>query len=372
MAESPQILINDAIRRQVLLEGVKAGEAEKFRAFLKTLETDLRDRLTSEGETIRNRTRLRILLSDVRQIESDVFDEWIKQLELDLDDIALTEANLEAEVLTEVIEEFDAVKPAPAQILTAYQQAALSLRGKSQGLTLKPFLKQYTADQTALIEGIISQGFTEGRTTQQIVTDLRGTRANKFNDGVLARVDRNTTTMVRTAVQNASSQAKQKIWNANTDAIASVEWVSTLDSRTTVQCRSLDGRIFPVDEGPRPPIHYGCRSTIAPVLDEKYDFLRQGSKRPAKGAKATTQVSAQTSYYSWLKTQPASFQDKILGTTRGKLLRNGGLSAERFAELQLNRRFQPITLQEMAQEAPEAFRAAKLLDDAGDVIIVRN
>ena len=62
---------------------------------------------------------------------------------------------------------------------------------------------------------------------------------------------------------------------------------------------------------------------------------------PAKARAAGASPASQT-YYEWLKTQPAEF-DIAIGTTRAKLLRSGGLSAERFAELQLGTNFQPLT-----------------------------
>ena len=60
--------------------------------------------------------------------------------------------------------------------------------------------------------------------------------------------------------------------------------------------------------------------------------------------------------------QPAKVQDSIVGSTRGKLLRDGGLSAGRFAELQLGKRFEPLTLDEMRQLEPIAFHKAGLDD----------
>lgn len=369
---APESVVNDEVRRQVLLEGVKAGTAKKFEKHLKRIEKGIRARLSAEGITIRNKTRLAALLADTRRITTDNLDSWLEELVAELDEVAITEGSLEASLLEKTLPEFEAVLPAPAQLITAFQQNALSVRGKSQGLPLTPFLNQYDKDQIALIEGIISQGFAEGKTIGEITQAMRGTKAANFQDGVLAKVDKNTTIMVRTAVQNASAQAKQATWQANSDVIDGIEWVSTLDSGTTTQCRTLDGQVFPIDSGPRPPIHYGCRSTTAPVVDPSLDFLKEGAKRPAVGEKAdgdTTigQVRADTTYYSWLKNQPAQFQDKVLGGTRGKLLRSGGLNADQFARLQLNSNFQPLTLAEMAEEAPEAFRQANLLNEDGTV-----
>jgi hypothetical protein len=71
-------------------------------------------------------------------------------------------------------------------------------------------------------------------------------------------------------------------------------------------------------------------------------------------------VSANETYYSWLKKQPVEFQREAIGPKRAKLLRSGGLSAQRFAELNMGRKFQPLTLEEMRSLEPLAFERAKL------------
>jgi hypothetical protein len=334
MPETSTALTNDAIRRQVLLEGVKETEHKKFAKFLRDMEKQIRARLIDEGESIGTRQRLRILLSDVTAIQRGIYEDYTGQFTLDLDDIAVTQGDLEAKALNAAVSDFESVLPDENQLISAYKNNPLSVVGKSQGLTLAPFLKQYTVDQTAIISGKISQGFAEGQTISQIVRALRGTKPANYEDGQYAAVNRNNRIMVRTAVQNAGEQARQRTWDANKDLIKGVEWV--------------------------PPIHYGCRSTITPVLSDLFDFLDKGAKRPAKGAKGSTQTNANTTYYSWLKSQPDTFQDSVIGNARGKLLRDGGLSSEQFTDLQLNNNFKPMTLQQMQKEAPEAFKQANI------------
>lgn len=360
MPEISTVLTNDAIRRQVLLEGVKEDVHEKFLPFLRKLDREIRLRLSEEGETIASKRRLRVLLSDINRIQDDVYSGYLGQLELDLNDIALTEADLEIEALDNAVEAFEAIKPSEDQIIIAYRNNPLSIRGKSQGLTLEPFLKNYSASQRQLISGMISQGFAEGRTISQITRDIRGTSGQKFKDGQLAGINRKNRAMVRTAIQNAGEQARDRVWQSNKDLIKGVEWVSTLDGRTTPQCRALDGKRFPLDSGPRPPIHYSCRSTVTPLLSERYDFLDKGAKRPSVGADGAKQVGVDTTYYSWLKTQPASFQDDVIGPTRAKLLRDGGLTSDEFAKLNLNKNFKPRTIAEMKAQARDAFKKANL------------
>ena len=125
-------------------------------------------------------------------------------------------------------------------------------------------------------------------------------------------------------------------------------------------CQSLDGQEFPIDEGPRPPYHQNCRTTTSAVLVDEFSFLSQGRTRSARDPQTgeVGRVSANQTYYGWLKTQPASVQDSIIGPNRGQLLRGGGISSERFAELQLGKNFEPLTLAQMRELDPVAFENA--------------
>ena len=72
------------------------------------------------------------------------------------------------------------------------------------------------------------------------------------------------------------------------------------------------------------------------------------------------QVQADTSYYEWIKTQPAAFQDAVIGKSRAKLFRDGGMTPEQFSELQIGNNFKPRTLDQLRQMVPEAFGRAGL------------
>jgi hypothetical protein len=80
--------------------------------------------------------------------------------------------------------------------------------------------------------------------------------------------------------------------------------------------------------------------------------------RFSRGEDGAEYVSSKLEYHGWLKTQSAEFQDDVLGPTRGKLLRDGGLTAERFKELQLDKNFRERTLDELRELEPLAFEKA--------------
>lgn len=360
MAIAPEQLKNIEIRNQVFLEGLKEGEHRKFARFLRDLSTQIIKRLESEGQTIRTKRRLQILLTDLNEIQNVIYSEYSDLLIDDLGEITIDQSEFETQALNQTVKNFDPITPAPAQLLTSARVVPMSVQGLTSKPLLKPFIKDWTVKSINQVNTVVQQGFAQGKTVQAMSVEIRGTRQQKFNNGVLAKINRDNRSVVRTAVQHVASVARTETMQQNSDLVKGYEWVSTLDSRTTSQCRGLDGREFKIGKGPLPPIHVNCRSTTTAVLDERFDFLDQDAKRPAVGEKKIGQVDADKTYYQWLKTQSAAFQNSVIGVTRGKLLRNGGLTAEEFGRLSLDKNFQPLTLGEMRAKRPEVFEEANV------------
>ena len=174
-------------------------------------------------------------------------------------------------------------------------------------------------------------------------------------DGILQTTTRNAEAIVRTGVQQVANDARLEIAKQNIDIVIGEQIIATLDGRTSQVCRSLDGRVFKVGEGRRPPFHINCRSTFILVLDPKYRGKGNTDKRASYEG-----VTDNKSYYEWLKSQPKTFQDDALGKKRAALFRDGGLSADDFARLNLNKNFEPLTLDEMRAKNPTAFEKAGL------------
>ena len=355
MADTSPTLINIDTRNQVLLERVKEGEHKKFEPFLKRIEKDVRVRLASEGETITSKKKLNALLSDVTSLQKSIYDDYNNQLALDLGQIGVQQANFEGESYNKVVINFESTIPSAQQVLTSIRVNPMQIADYSGNQLLEPFIKDWSKDQVQRVNNTITQGFYRGETNAQITRNLRGTKSNNFNDGEYAKVNRANRSIVRTAVQHASSQARTETMKANSDLVKGYEWVSTLDSRTSQICQSLDGRRFKIGEGPTTPAHINCRSTTTPVLSEKFSFLDKGATRASKGDSGGKQVNANETYYSWLKKQDKAFQNKAIGPTRAKLLNNGGISSEEFSKLSLNRNFEPMSLKGMQKSQPEVF-----------------
>jgi SPP1 gp7 family putative phage head morphogenesis protein len=357
-----QAILNATIRHAVFLEQLKSGEVAKFGPFLKEIDRSIRERLTRTDLTDYTAARLERMLREVDSLLLGIFNSFSDKLNLDLIDIANYEAEFEATSLTRAAPvgvSFDAAVPGAAAIRAAILTNPLSVRDSDGGKLLKSFIDGFATTERQRITGAIRQGFFEGQTNFQIIKNIRGTKALQYNDGILAITNRNASAVVRTAVQHVATQARMETLKENSDVVLAVEWVSTLDSKTTAVCRSLDGHRYPLREGPRPPIHINCRSTVVAVTRFS-DLFGKGSTRASIGRAGPQQVRADLSYYDWLKQQPAAFQDMAIGPVRAKLLRGGGLSIERFSELQLDRNFKALTLTEMKKLEPIAFEKAGL------------
>ena len=348
--------IQSATRHQVFLEGLKSGEVKAIDDFIRTMDRSIRERLSRTNINDLSRARLEKLLQDIAQIIAEVNGDHQKQLIMNLGNLAVYEGQFETKLLDDVVHASFAGVSAQ-QLRTAVFTRPLSVRGAGGGELLKGVLKRFTKKSIERVSGIINQGFVEGQTNQQIIDSIRGTKAAQYKNGHLALMKRGMEALVRTGVQHVASVARQEIWSANSDIVKGYQWVSTLDSRTTEICQSLDGREFKLDKGPLPPIHIGCRSTTVPTFYGDVNFKDEGATRSAEFGP----VDADQTYYDWLKNQNSEFQDVVLGKTLGKVFRDGGLPSERFAAMRLDKTFKPLNLEQMKEIEPLAFKKAGIL-----------
>lgn len=116
-------------------------------------------------------------------------------------------------------------------------------------------------------------------------------------------------TVARTEAQGTIADADQQ---AIRESFEKYRYVAVLDEATTDRCADLDGQEFTADElgGIRPPQHFNCRSEIQPVTTD--------AKRDRVLKKA-----AQTKFNKWLRSQPNSIQEKIVGRARFAAFKEG-------------------------------------------------
>lgn len=340
------------ISHQIWLQRNASHEASLVVPFIDDMRKEVRSRVLQFGDDSRTRANLNATLKDIDNILSGIAGDWNQILITDLKDLGTYESQWSAKTMAANIQA-SFTTPSPEQVWSAIKFNPMQLNDKP--VDFMSWLDDWKTDEVARLTQGVKMGFVQGRTTRDIVKEVVGA-------GGLADIsERNAKTIVRTAVAHVSNVAREATYDKNSDVIEGYEWISTLDSKTSAICRGRDGMKFRADAEfrPKPPAHPNCRSTTIPLVSSEFDFLDAGAKRAARGADGGMQVDASTSYYDFLKSQPAAFQDAALGVTRGKIFRNAGMTPEEFRAASVDGFGNPLTLKQMAEMDD---RVARYLD----------
>ena len=358
MGTTSDLSVEIASRHAVYMEGLKTGYVREFDKFLRVMQSDILEQIRRIDDPAKmSAKRLNGMLRAINETLKTGAANYEAVWRAQIAEVGEYAAEFEVRALGKVVK-FDYALPTPAQISTAVYSSPLSATGVYEGMLLEPFFKDVIGKTQKRVEGAIRLTSAQGGTTQDLVRKIRGTRAGKFTDGLMQLSRRDAEAIARTSLHHVANVSREAVWSANSDVIEQVEFLAVLDGRTSAICRSLSGERFDVVEGPVPPLHINCRSTRVAVFNDGLDFLDKAGSQFARGENGVSHVSPDLTYYGWLKTQSAKFQDSVIGPDRGALLRNGGITSERFAELQLNKNFQPITLDAMRKLEPIAFESA--------------
>ena len=194
------------------LEGLKKHEGNKIAAFLKKLDRSLRERLLDGELTEFSKRRLESLLKDTDVTLASIFNEYYDDLSGHLLDIGEFEASFEAQNLDQALKHIDvnytSAIPSTKQLKAAIFLQPLSVRGADGGKLLEPFVEDWTKVEKQRLVGAILMGVAEGQTRDQIIRNIRVTKANQYRDGLLATTQRHAEAIVRTAVQHVSTVAR--------------------------------------------------------------------------------------------------------------------------------------------------------------------
>lgn len=328
------------ISHQIWLQRLATQTGSLSIPFVQRMREEVREATLKFGDDARTVGKLNKMLSSLDSVLSDVTGDWKQTISKSLKDIS----DYENKWFIHTLEDNGISKlntPTNAAAWASSKFMPLGLDGKPVGLI--DMLDNWTvSEKDRLVRGVQS-GFVQGQTTRQIASSVAGA-------GGLADIsDRNAMTVVRTAVSHVSNSARQNIYDNNSDIIGEYEIIATLDSKTSTICKSLDKKRYKIGKGPMPPFHPNCRTTTIPIVtDDFLDFLDEGAVRTARGADGGMQVDASTSYYEFLKSQPAWFQDEALGPTRGKIFRNSGLTPDEFRSASIDGFNRPLNLEQMA------------------------
>lgn len=357
MAASDE-LFDRLVRHAISLQRYGNGVIHRLIGILNRADKDLYlaliDALERMPESF-TAARLEALLADVRAINTVAYDKIGKELVAELRAFVVTETEFQSQLL---------IRAAPVGVSFAsvsaeaiYSAAYLQPFRVSKGgaVPMAQYLAGLSDARAKMVRDAVSLGWLEGQTVDQIVRRIRGTKARGFEDGLMEGSRRHIEGMTRTALNHMSNATAQRVWKANEGLVEGWEFLATLDGRTTFRCASLDRQVFPVGKGPIPPLHIGCRSVSVPKLRTWRDMgIDIDEFQPSQRASANGPVRGDMTYSQWLHSQPASVQDEVLGSTRGRLFRAGKLEMSAF----VNNKGETLTLPELKRKNAALFERA--------------
>jgi len=338
-------------RRQIMIQRFANGTLEELRPILNNLLEDLTQRVANTGAS---RARLGQLMTEVESLVTAAGGEISQELRQRVLDFAGDEAAFQQSMYREITN-VDTVLPSNEQLEASIMGQATSIvvGAQAQTMTIDEMVQRFSTSNAKEIKNAISGGFIAGDTTDQI--------ARRVRQKVQGRTAAQARTVVSTAVNHASTQAKEQFARQNSDVVRGEKYLATLDSRTTLTCAGFDGQIFPVGEGPKPPLHYNCRSTrvIVPAEGSLIDGLE--GERPAVVDGRAQQVSGNKTFRGWLREQPVEFRDEFFGKFKNGaekrlLFDRGGLDPNDF----IDPSGAQMTLAELRDKHPLAFQQAGL------------
>jgi hypothetical protein len=365
-------LFNASVRHQVRVRKYAVTEAVIILAILEGADRDLvkflRDRLAAmDGRYDLKSRHWKDLLDDVRTARRGAFASAIVAVTSDLRNFSAVEIAAEVAALKAAI-------PFEIKVASANLQDVWSTTAEKPfaGGFLRDWFKNIAEQDQRSIQTAVQMGITQGEPIPDIMRRVAGSKENAFRDGTLAVTRRKVESVVRTAVNHVSNEAREAVWEANEDIIAALRWTSVLDGRTTMICMARDGQLAPIGGKPlpvgsvaldppdaRPPAHWNCRSVMTAVIDGEgalgtRPFVRDTRTRQTREtdfraeARATGrpiqeirsdwadenigQASGPMTYQDWLTDQPAKFQDEVLGPSRAEMFRSGSLSLDQFVD----------------------------------------
>jgi SPP1 gp7 family putative phage head morphogenesis protein len=298
---------------QVYLEGYKDGEADKADAMYEEIAAVialllLRWGYTSVGEIPKR--KLNSFIAEVNKRVKIIFNKYAN----------ITLNDLKAFFSAELGIMGSLTGSGKTDVSKAGALWANILNRPISGVGVEPSTIFSVTIAAALAELVraIKRGYADNQTIAELLASIVGTKARKFKDGLIAKLKRQWRTAVQTTIQHISSSVMFHVAALTHDHYT---WIAILDSRTTEICRSRNGKTYAFADGPRPPAHWNCRSFIVPVTVAKLEDM--------------------PTFYTWVKRQPATIQNDVLGAERGQRLRAGALKSSDLPGFDYTR---PLTL----------------------------
>jgi hypothetical protein len=361
-------LSDESLAHAIWISRYSTGVASRMMKLLNDSDAELTARLLVAMDTLDANSftvsRLESLLVSVRALNHEAVQAMYAGLSAELQELAKHEAGFQLSLFQFAIPD-DVLALHPLVGISPDAVYAAAMAQPFQGRLLSEWADNLEADRMTRISNTVRQGFLLGDTTEQIARKVRGHANRGYQDGALQMSRANAASIAKTAVGHLAATARQSFATANDDILKGKQWLSTLDNRTSKDCRIRDrlkytldnkpiGHKVPYLQGPG-KIHWCCRSTETYVLKSSDELgIKVGEIKDSSRASMDGQVPADTNYQDWFSRQSFTRQSEIVGVTRARLIRDGGISPDEF----YNDRGEWLTLDQLRERDDKAFRNA--------------
>lgn len=402
--------LSDALtRHQIDLERLKDGNAKQLARLLaesdRGMVEELSRRLDSFGETgtaaARKRKSFKRLIDAVLKLRRE---QW-KTIKVETLQKLIDFGKFENAWQRSALESAIAIEGLVVAGMSDGDIRALVTAATFQGRTAARHIDDTINRDLKNLEIAITQGINEGLSKDEILRSVRGTRVFP---GITGQASNMLRALSASAIAHISNKVREGVWEES-DIVSGLIWRAVLDGRTTRICSSRDGKgvpftkDFPKDipllkpANARPPAHFNCRSQMEAVLNplrvlpphrtavattltgpqRRRNFRAEAKAREGDNWRNLSErqrrrrirdvandwakehigyVAPEVNYGDWLGRQSASFQDDVLGPTRGALFRKGGLPIDKF----VNYTGKTLTIEQLKTRFPTEWARAGL------------
>lgn len=306
-----------ATRLQIGTERWTANELNKLIPMLNAVMKELVKVLVDVDPTAVKRTAYQIeryekLVKEINKLTRKVYAQMYNQIDAAHIDFAATHAQLAKQTINILASAEVAKLRLPESLLRSLVSDYNVIYGV-------PSAQYWTAHAEILADNFtraVRHGMTLGESIGKIVDRVKSNTAYPgLRVPILEGSRKKLEILVRTSTQSLANTTHNEVYKQNADILEGVEWVSTLDNRTTPICVGLDGLVWSLPDYkpvghkkqyPGPTAHWGCRSTQTARI--------KNQRRPKR-----------TTYQEWFANKSKAFQKDVLGPARYELYKQGKL-----------------------------------------------
>ncbi|WP_445406200.1 minor capsid protein [Acinetobacter seifertii] len=225
-------------------------------------------------------------------------------------------------------------KPNGEKLFTAVKKVPLV-----GGALVDDLLSKIAENARQKVEYAIRDGISSGKTNQEIVQRIRGTKRLNYEDGLLTSTKSDIDRTVRTLRSHVANQTYLDTFKQL--GFEYVKLVATLDGRTSKLCASLDGTVWEINDPAKrvPPLHPNCRSILVPVEkdgqlvgERPFVMDERRVKDIPKDVRSQLigQLDANTNFKEFFYKTDEFFQKEWLGPKRYKLYKEEKFDFDKF------------------------------------------